>query len=222
MSLDGLSYRRRLFVEAYLGEANGNATEAARRAGYLNPEVLGPRLVRQSSIRAAISARLDSAALPANRVLAILSDHATFSPEDFAEIDENGIRLDFSKAKKRGRLHCIKKLKAVRIRVEGYNPDADAPVEYRTDYEIEFYDAQAALEKLGKYHGLWKDRVEQSGQQSIRVIYDDISASNHQLAPPAPGANGDPALDEAVQRPELRPPVRQDETGDLPPGPAGP
>jgi len=34
-----LTYKQKLFVEHYLGEANGNATDAARRAGYSEHEV---------------------------------------------------------------------------------------------------------------------------------------------------------------------------------------
>jgi hypothetical protein len=51
-----LSYRQRLFVEFYLGESSESAADAARRAGYQSPEKLGPRLVEESGVRAAITA----------------------------------------------------------------------------------------------------------------------------------------------------------------------
>src|SRR5208282_172486 len=51
-----LSYQQRMFVEFYLGESEGSAADAARRAGYRCPETLGPRLVKRSAIRAAIDA----------------------------------------------------------------------------------------------------------------------------------------------------------------------
>ena len=52
-----LTYKQRLFVSAYLGEANGNATEAARIAGYADPGIRGHELVKNSKIRAAIDAK---------------------------------------------------------------------------------------------------------------------------------------------------------------------
>jgi phage terminase small subunit len=59
---DGLTYKQRLFVQAYLGEAKGNATAAARIAGYAgNDATLGvtgfdtlrsPKVVAQVRARA--------------------------------------------------------------------------------------------------------------------------------------------------------------------------
>jgi phage terminase small subunit len=40
-----LTFRQRLFVEAYIGEANGNATEAARIASSRRPNKVAERLV---------------------------------------------------------------------------------------------------------------------------------------------------------------------------------
>ncbi|MCC6875165.1 MAG: terminase small subunit [Sandaracinaceae bacterium] len=48
--------KRRAFVLAYIGEAQGNATEAARRAGYAVPDPEGARLLGDARVRAAIEA----------------------------------------------------------------------------------------------------------------------------------------------------------------------
>lgn len=157
MSLDGLTFKQRLFVEAFLGPSAGNAVDAARRAGYRWPQKVAERLVGKSGIAAAISARIDSAALTTSQMLAILSDHATVSIEDFGDIDEYGFRLRLDKAKARRRAHCVKKIKPVRVRIED-DAGGDGPPRYQTEYEIELYDAQAAIEKLGKFRGIWKDR----------------------------------------------------------------
>lgn len=53
-----LPEKRRRFVEAYLGEAKGNSTEAARIAGYKHPNVEGSRLLAQASVRAAVDERM--------------------------------------------------------------------------------------------------------------------------------------------------------------------
>ncbi len=42
-----LSLKQKLFVEAYLGPAAGNATRAAELAGYAEHEVTGCRLLTQ-------------------------------------------------------------------------------------------------------------------------------------------------------------------------------
>ena len=138
-----LTYKQRLFVVYYLGESRGNATDAARRAGYREPNTAGPRLLVNVGIRAAIDAKLAEAALPAEAVLARLSDHAETSLADFVRVDKaNRLTVDFRQAKRRGRLHCVKKLKRGKY-----------------GWELELYDAQAALVHLGKYHGLF-DRID--------------------------------------------------------------
>jgi len=56
-----LTEKQRRFVEAYMGEAVGNATEAARRAGYQSKgnalEAVGYRLSSHPAVRAAIEER---------------------------------------------------------------------------------------------------------------------------------------------------------------------
>jgi hypothetical protein len=56
MTTQTLNPRHARFVAAYLGEANGNATEAARLAGYAKPMQQGSRLLRNVEVAAAIEA----------------------------------------------------------------------------------------------------------------------------------------------------------------------
>lgn len=140
-----LTYKQRLFVSYYLGESGGNATDAARRAGYRECEVTGHRLLRKAKVRAAIDACLEGAALTADEVLARLSEMASGSLGSFVEIRPDGTwSLDLAKAKRLRKLGLIKKLKA--------KPDGTT--------EIELHDPQAALDKLAKYHGLYKERLD--------------------------------------------------------------
>jgi hypothetical protein len=141
-SVAGLTYRQRLFVCAYLGTAAGNATEAARAAGYAQPHSQGPRLLANVGIRAAIAAKLAGAALAAEEVLARLSDMASADLADFLAISPKGHRVDLAKARRAGKTHLIKKL---------------SPTRY--GLAIELHDARGALELLGKYHGLF-DRID--------------------------------------------------------------
>jgi phage terminase small subunit len=60
---DDLTYKQRLFVEFYLGEASGNATEAARLAGYRgNKNTLGSigvENLRKPAVKRALENGLD-------------------------------------------------------------------------------------------------------------------------------------------------------------------
>lgn len=76
----GLSPKQQVFVSAYIGEANRNATEAARIAGYAHAHVQGPRLLAKVSVQAAIDAHLaeikrKGIALHQNRVDALVERH---------------------------------------------------------------------------------------------------------------------------------------------------
>jgi hypothetical protein len=138
----GLTFRQRLFVAAYLGAAGGNGAEAARIAGFSHPNVQAVRLLANVSIRAAIDARLASAAMSADEVLARLSDLAAGSLGDFLAIDARGnYRVDLAKARRNGKLHLLRELK---------------PTQHGT--AIKLHDPKGALELLAKYHGLL-DRI---------------------------------------------------------------
>lgn len=172
-----LTYKQQLFVSFYLGEAEGNASEAARMAGYALPDKSGSRLVGKSRIRAAIDAKLDEVALTSNEILARLSGHATADIGDFLKFSGGSYILDLDKARKRGKLHLIKKLR---------------PTKFGT--AIELHDSQAALVHLGKYRGLFKDQPESiedpvpiSDQLSaaLREAYGDKSSPPDEV----PGGN---------------------------------
>ncbi len=51
-----LPYKRALFVAAFIGTAAGNATEAARIAGYADPKQQGSRLLTFVDVKAAVAA----------------------------------------------------------------------------------------------------------------------------------------------------------------------
>ena len=68
----GLTEKQRRFVEAYMGAAAGNATEAARLAGYAASDdnslaSIGNENLRKLAIREAINKRVDSDPLVATR-----------------------------------------------------------------------------------------------------------------------------------------------------------
>ena len=69
-----LTYKQERFVSAYLGEAHGNATEAARIAGYSKPRQEGSRLLSNAVISARVKQKVEEFNISADRVLQELAD----------------------------------------------------------------------------------------------------------------------------------------------------
>lgn len=172
-----LTYKQRQFVAYYLGESGGNATDAARRAGYLEHQVTGHRLLRSAKIRAAIDAKLDQVAMSQDEILARLSDIASSSLGDFMEIVEDGYRLSIPKGKRRGKLHTLKKVKT---KVTTTRRGGD--VETFTETEIEVKDALPALVKLGEYRGLFRQRIDLTTNN--KAIFEPIDDGRDPDLPP--------------------------------------
>jgi phage terminase small subunit len=84
-----LSDKQRLWLDAYLGEARFNASEAARRAGYSDPEQSGYDNKKNLAIRARIEERLAESSLSAPEVLAELTDIARADWREFVQVKVN-------------------------------------------------------------------------------------------------------------------------------------
>lgn len=160
-----LTDKQQMFVEHYL--ANGlNATEAAKKAGYQAKDdsvfaVIGSENLRKPKISELIEARLKETILSTNEVLHRLSLQARGSMALFLSEDLDGsIRLDLPKAHEKGVLHLLKKFKETTTRRIG--PDEAELIDRKV--EIELYDAHAALVDLGKYHKLFTEKHEHSGE----------------------------------------------------------
>lgn len=148
------SQKQKAFVAEYIKDFN--ATQAAIRAGY-SPRTagqIGHRLLKNIQIAKKIAEEIERRTMGADEVLLKIADQARGSVEDFVAITApikdpetgavtGGWQIDLQKAEAAGKLHLIKKLK--------YNA-AGYP-------EIELHDAQAALEKLARTLGLFKDHL---------------------------------------------------------------
>jgi len=135
-----LTYRQRLFVEFYLGKSAGCAADAARRAGYASPHPGGQKLLKKAAVRAAIDARLTSAAMASSEVLARITDVASADLTKFIDVKTAGeCKLDLKLIKSMGLGHLIRR---VRIRKDGTQ-------------EIELESRLPALFKLGDHYNLW-------------------------------------------------------------------
>lgn len=98
-----LSTRHELFVAAYVGDAHGNATEAARMAGYQKPAQQGSRLLKNAKIAARIAEHVEQAVCRSEDVLKELADVAFADWRDFVEViarDKTGkpvkVRMDLT------------------------------------------------------------------------------------------------------------------------------
>jgi hypothetical protein len=131
-----VSLKRELFVLHYLGSANGNATEAARRAGYRHPRMAGSRLLTKADIRAAIEAKLTGLVMSQDEVLVRMAKLATGDISDFLVIDNGRWKVDVKQLKRLG--YMVKRIRATK----------DGP-------ELEMESKFNALVKIGEYYGMW-------------------------------------------------------------------
>ena len=149
-----LTQKQRMFVLAYLGEAGSNATEAARIAGYGQPNMAGPRLLTHPRIQTAISRHVAEAALSADEVLSMLSEFASADIGRFIEpVGDDGFRIDVAKAKRTGRTRVIKKIKVTK---KTFTSSRGGETEEVTT-ELELHSPLVALDKLAQHHGLYRE-----------------------------------------------------------------
>lgn len=139
-----LTVKQRLFVDAYIGEANCNATEAARLAGYADPKNEGYRLTHRDDIRAAIDQRMRDLTIGPEEILFRLTAQARGNLKDLE--DENGSLPESTATLTRQQAAIIKK-HSVR------------PGQHGTAVSVEIYDAQSALLALAKRYDLFPDRL---------------------------------------------------------------
>lgn len=134
-----LSAKHRVFVEEYL--KTWNATDAycaaypksSRDAARTH----GARLVANGNIADAIQERIAERTMGADEVLVRLSEQAR---AEYSQYFRPNGTVDLEKLIADGKAHLIKKVK-----------------ETRWGLQVEFYDAHAAKELIGKHHRLFTD-----------------------------------------------------------------
>lgn len=147
------------FIEAYLVTWVG--AEAARIAGYAWPEKAATRLMKDARVQAAITARLDEVAMPANEVLARLAQQARVNMGDFIDV------VDCVDPKTGARYRDIA-IKWDVVKSYGY---LVKKISYSRQGkpQIELVDNQKALELLGKKHKLFADVVDLNAVASMKA-----------------------------------------------------
>lgn len=148
---------------AYLADPKRNATEAARAAGYANPEQSGWENRHNPKIQQYIKEFYEQQEATAAEAVAILSRQMRGSMGDFLvfETDEegeivSGPTLDIKKAAKAGYLDIIKEYEETET-VAKVLDGGETILEKRR--KIKTYDAQAAADKIIRFHGGYTDNV---------------------------------------------------------------
>ena len=132
-----LTGKQRAFINEYL--ICWNATEAARRAGYAEKylNTNANKLLQNTTIMAEIQRRIEEMTMGADEALMRLTEQARAAYSAYI-LPRGTINLETMVTD--GKAHLIKKIK-----------------ETKYGREVEFYDAQAALQLIGKHHGLFSD-----------------------------------------------------------------
>ena len=122
------------------------------------------RLFANDNFKAHLAARLNEAHMSADEAIKRLADMARGDVTEF--ITPMGA-FDIEAMKAAGKGHLVKKIKQKTITKIG-KTDKDEDTEVH-DTEIEFYDAQAAIDKVLKVHGKYKELVDiTSGGEKIK------------------------------------------------------
>ena len=154
-----MTKKQKRFVEEYLIDLN--ATQAAIRAGY-SPHTakdIGCENLAKPNISAAISLamaeRSKRTGINQDRVLQELARIGFAKITDVVDPDTAKIRPDASEDD----LACIQSIKI-------------KPNEFGTEREVKLYDKKSALVDLGKHLGLFKDKMELTGDMDLNITID--------------------------------------------------
>ena len=147
--------RQRVFIDEYLKDFN--ATQAAIRAGYSvkTARQIGSQNLSKLDIKAEIEQRLAEVHMSADEALKLLADIARGDMGEIMDVYSTGFNLDMQRAKERGLTRLIKKVKQRTVtHIAKSESDEDREV---VDLEVELYPADAALDKVLRVHGKYKD-----------------------------------------------------------------
>ncbi len=146
--------KQQRFAEEYLVDLN--ATQAAIRAGYSKTRACarGWKLLRQAEVAAAIEAEMSRraarTAITADRVLIELARIAFADPRDCVTWGPNGVEVKSSDELSSDAAGAVAEVSGTRTKSGGTT-------------KIKMHDKIAALEKIGRHLGLFKDRLEMNG-----------------------------------------------------------
>lgn len=148
----------------------GNATEAARMAGYAYPNKASDQIRKRPHIQAAMAEEMKGIAMSAEEVLHRLSQHARGNMLDFVHFPDDADmepEVSLHKARDEGQMHLVKDY----VHEEVISTREDGKETRTIRHKIKLYDAQSALVHLGRYHSLFKDISKQEVSGEIEISY---------------------------------------------------
>lgn len=178
-----LTNKEKVFIDEYL--KCFNAAQAARNAGYAKRSIysIASENLRKPDIREEIDRRMAEVHMSSAEVLARLSDHARGSHRPFVKVNKDGfIYFDFSNPEATEHMYLIKKIESKRTRrIEGKGEDAEV---WEDEWvKVELHDPQHALEMLGKYHKLFTEKKEISGNINTTSVNFYIPENGRDVTP---------------------------------------
>ena len=159
-----LTVKQQLFVEEYL--VDGNATGAARRAGYSekSAESIGAENTRKPQIAAAIDAaqlaRSEKTKVTQERVIEELAAIAFGDAKDMFDADGNLLNIHDMSPATRARIGTVKVSQRRMVTTDSVQVESHLA-------EIKVVPKETALNLLGRNLGMWRDKMEVSGEVSL-------------------------------------------------------
>lgn len=154
IELKPLSRRHQVVLDEYL--LTFSQVKAYQKAyptvTYDSAKSAAARLFATANFSSHLQSRLDEVRMSADEAVKLLSDMARADIGQFAEAKGNGWIFDMEKAKKSGMTKLIKKIKqkTTVYPIKGLE---------ETELEIELHDSQAAIDKVLRIHGKYKDNL---------------------------------------------------------------
>lgn len=136
----------------------GDPRQAALNAKYAESTAQNARieLLGRKDIRDALDVWLEGHTLRAREVVAALTEIAEASAADFYRVDDDGkLVLDLEQDTAKRKLRAVKGLK--------FDKDGNL-------INFELYDRKSALDSLGRYHGLFDDKLTVNGMERDPVV----------------------------------------------------
>jgi hypothetical protein len=155
----------------YLADPKRNATEAARQAGYKNPEQSGWENRHNPKVQEYIREHFLDQRMTAEEVTARLSEIASVGYAPYLTYDPKREELvvDLAQLLADGKGHLIKGISYVRT-------GSETAVQV-----VEFFDAYKALVDVGRVHGVFTDKTDvTSGGEKLPQPVTYITENRHQ------------------------------------------
>jgi phage terminase small subunit len=176
-----LSEKERRFVDAYMGDAAGNATRAAELAGYSvkSARRIGTRLSSKAHIKSEIGQFRDKAAQKTGvTVERVIGELARIGFSDMRDlVDETG-RLKPLHELSEDAARALAGVEVSRERVRVKSTDLEEVTTEEATVKVKLWDKPAALVTLARYLGILKDKVDHKHTFSLEDVLDASRAAD--------------------------------------------